>query len=110
MLMSWKRRTVLVVVAAVALSGCSRRSRVDAIPPPVMGVELATAVATADLSEPEPARTPLVPLSSAGPSVALPVATATVIPLDPLWEDLEAALAELDAALAGIETWEVAVP
>jgi len=116
--MSWKRRTVLGVVAAVALSGCSRRSRVDALPPPVMRVEQSTAVATAGQSAPDPALTPDVPFSSAGVSAALPMATPTVIPmatatavpLDPVWEELEATLAELDAALAGIEIWEVAVP
>jgi hypothetical protein len=101
---------ILVVVAAGSLIGCKRRSREVASPPaPEAQDEQPTAGATAAVSDRGPMLVPVVPLPGPEASPAVP-GVAAAVPLDPLWDNLEAGLAELDRALVGLESWEVAVP
>jgi len=64
---------------------------------------------TAESPDPSPTPTPVASPPSLEVAPVSPTATAGVT-LDPLWDDLDSTLAELDSALAGIESWEVTVP
>ena len=101
--------TAIFMVAASSIAGCSRRGRVQPSPPPTVQIELPMAGTTAEAPDRTPPAIPSAPPPSLEVAPAPPTATAGV-PLAPLWDDLDSALAELDSALAGIESWEATVP
>lgn len=100
---------ILAIAAVMPLIGCSRRSR--ATPSPEPAVQAESPGPGAPTVAPAPTATrPLTP-PAAGTEAPPPTpAQASGVPLGPLWDDLEAALAGLDSALAEAGEWEATVP
>jgi hypothetical protein len=95
--------------ALLALAACSRRSRITL---PVASADPARLPTTAGWAPspmpgvaPAPTETP-----SIAPRAPVSPTPSVSVHLDPLWDDLESALDDLDSALAGVENWEVALP
>jgi len=100
---------LLVVAAALPLTGCSRRNRIAPLVPSTDPAERPTAMVVnpspTRAAPPAPTETlPIAPDASGAPTPAIGAS------LDPLWDELESALGELDSALSGVEDWDVTVP
>jgi hypothetical protein len=107
---------LVLLVAAVPLAGCTRRQwNWRAQPDFESGGAPTAAEAAASLA-------PVVSMEPTSPSAlstapmpeqatqAEPQLQLTLVPLDPLWDELDAALADLESSLSGLEDWDVDVP